>query len=168
MPTQVSLQIPWELAGQTQPSIVATVDGITSNIQSVPLAPFAPGIFSVNVSGSGQGAILNSSAQLAAAGSPAARGSYVSIFCTGLGAVTNQPATGNTSPSDPLAYTVATPTVTIGGVTAVVNFSGLAPGFVGLYQVNAQVPMSVTPGNALPVIIKLGSITSNTVTLAAQ
>ena len=95
MPTQVDLQIPWELAGQTQTSIIATVNGVASNTQTVALAPFAPGIFSIDATGTGQGAVLIApTAQLAAPGTAAPRGGYVSIFCTGLGAVTNQPATG--------------------------------------------------------------------------
>ena len=168
-PSQVSLQIPWELAGQTQTAIVATVNGSLSNSQSVPLAMFAPGIFAMNLMGYGQGAVLiATTAQLAAAGTAAPRGGYISIFCTGLGPVTNQPGTGMAAPSDPLAFTTATPTVTIGGVPALVTFSGLAPGFVGLYQVNIQVPSGVNPGDAVTVIVSVGTATSNMVTIAVQ
>ncbi len=72
---------------------------------------------------------------------PAAAGTYLSIYCTGLGSVSNQPATGTAAPASPLAVTTTTPTVTIGGVAAQVSFSGLTPGTVGLYQVNVQVPV---------------------------
>jgi uncharacterized protein (TIGR03437 family) len=169
MPTQVNLQIPWESAGQTQTSIVTTVNGVVSNTQTVPLAPFAPGIFSMNATGAGQGAILISgTTQLAAPGSPISRGGYVSIFCTGLGAVTNQPATGAVAPLSPLSYTLTTPTVTIGGVVAVVSYSGLAPDFAGLYQVNAIVPLGISSGNTIPVVISNGNIASNIVTIAVQ
>jgi uncharacterized protein (TIGR03437 family) len=168
-PTQANLQIPWELAGQTQTSIIATVNGVTSNTQTVALAPFAPGIFSMDATGAGQGAVLiASTAQLAAPGTAASRGGYVSIFCTGLGAVTNQPATGVAAPGAPYSLTNTMPAVTIGGVVAALNYSGLAPGFVGLYQVNAKVPMSVSPGNAVAVIMSVGTSVSNTVTIAVQ
>ena len=167
--SQANLQIPWEVTGQTQTSIVTTVDGVVSNTQIAPLAPFAPGLFSMNGTGAGQGAILIApTAQLAAPGSPVSRGGYVSIFCTGLGAVTNQPATGAAAPLSPLSYTLTTPTVTIGGVVAVVSYSGLAPDFAGLYQVNAIVPLGVAPGNTVPVVISLGNVASNTVTIAVQ
>ena len=83
----------------------------------------------------------------------------------GLGAVTNQPADGAASPSSPLARTSATPQVTIGGVPATVTFSGLAPDFVGEYQVNALVPATVAAGNAVPVAITIGGAASNTVTI---
>lgn len=169
MPTQVNLQIPWELAGQTQTTITATVNGTASNTMAVAMAAFAPGIFSTGMTGAGQGAILNgNTAQLAAVGSPAARGAYVSIFCTGLGAVTNQPVSGAAAVAASPSLTTTTPTVMIGGLVATLNYSGLAPGFVGLYQVNAQVPMTVTPGNAVAVFITVGNIVSNTVTIAVQ
>ena len=56
--------------------------------------------------------------------------------------------------------------MTIGGISETASFSGLAPGFVGLYQVNAQVPAGVTAGSAVPVSISIGGATSNTVTIA--
>jgi uncharacterized protein (TIGR03437 family) len=61
-----------------------------------------------------------------------------------------------------------TPTVTIGGVVAVVSYSGLAPDFAGLYQVNAIVPLGISPGNTVPVVISNGNVASNTVTIAVQ
>jgi hypothetical protein len=58
--------------------------------------------------------------------------------------------------------------VTIGGAPAAVQFSGLAPGFVGLYQVNAQVPPWAATGPAVPVVISIGAVASNTVTMAVE
>jgi len=169
MPGQVNLQIPWEMTGQTQASVVATVNGSASVGEMVPIVPFAPGIFTMNATGAGQGAVLIApTAQLAAVGTPVSRGAYISIFCTGLGAVTNQPATGVAAGSSPLSTTLTMPTVTIGGIGAVVSYSGLAPSFAGLYQVNAVVPLGVAPGNAIPVVISAGSVSSNTVTIAVQ
>jgi len=68
----------------------------------------------------------------------------------------------------PLVLTVAQPTVTIGGKAARVQFSGLAPGFVGLWQINAEVPQDVTLGSAVPLQISAGGVSSNTVTIAVQ
>ncbi len=48
------------------------------------------------------------------------------------------------------------------------TFSGLAPGFVGLYQVNVEVPASVTPGGAVPVVLTIKGAPSNTVTIAVE
>jgi uncharacterized protein (TIGR03437 family) len=165
---QVNLQVPWELAGQSQTTLTATLNGQVSAVQAVGLAPFAPAIFSTNAEGSGQGAILDTSYLLVDSSNPATAGSsVVLIYCTGLGAVTNKPVTGSAGPSSPLAWST-TPTVMIGGAPADVSFSGLAPGYVGLYQVNAQVPAGSAVGPAVPVMISIGGVESNTVTIAVQ
>jgi uncharacterized protein (TIGR03437 family) len=166
--TQANAQIPWELAGQAQTTIVASVNGQTSTPEAVSLATYAPGIFTVNGEGTGPGAILDSNYQLVSATNPTTAGAIIQIYCTGLGPVTNQPATGAPSPLNPLASTPTWPTVAIGGVSATVQFSGLTPGDVGLYQVNAQVPAGSPKGNAVPLAISIGGATSNTVTIAVQ
>jgi uncharacterized protein (TIGR03437 family) len=167
---QVNFQVPWELAGQSQTTLAASLSGQTSTAQTVSLAPFAPAIFSTNAQGAGQGAILNSSYVLVDSSSPATAGStYVLIFCTGLGAVTNQPATGSPALTSPLSWTTTTPTVTIGGAPAAgLQYYGLAPGYAGLYQVNALVPAASTKGNAVPVTMSIGGATSNSVTIAVK
>ena len=69
--------------------------------------------------------------------------------------------------AEPLARTLSTPLVNIGGIPAQVSFSGLAPGFVGLYQVNVQVPMGV-PSGVQEVEIIINGVPGNTVTIAVQ
>lgn len=166
---QVNFQVPWELAVQSQSPLSATVNGQTSASQNVNIAPFAPGIFSMNAQGTGQAAILDSSYRLVDSSNPATAGSTViQIYCTGLGAVTNQPASGSAALSNPLSSTTTTPTVMIGGAQASVVFSGLAPGTVGEYQVNALVPAGSSRGGAVPVVIAIEGATSNTVTIAVQ
>ena len=166
---QVNLQVPWEMTGQSQAAVTAALNSQIGGAQAVGLAPYAPGIFSMNAQGTGQGAILDASYRLVDSSNPATPGSAVAlIYCTGLGAVTNQPASGQPSPGSSLASTKATPTVTIGGAVAQVLFSGLAPGFVGEYQVNALVPAEAVSGDAVPVTISIGGVTSNTVTIAVQ
>jgi len=168
---QVNFQVPWELTGQSQASLAATLSGQTGTGQIVNIAPVAPAIFSQNSAGTGQGSILSSSYVLVDASHPAIAGvTYILIYCTGLGAVSNQPADGLPAPSSgiPLSETTVTPTVTIGGVPVVPIFSGLAPGWPGLYQVNALVPASSTTGDAVPVTISMFGVTSNTVTIAVQ
>jgi uncharacterized protein (TIGR03437 family) len=58
--------------------------------------------------------------------------------------------------------------LTIGGVQANVLFSGLAPNFTGLYQVNAVVPDGVVPGDALPVVLSAAGVSSPPVTMAVR
>jgi uncharacterized protein (TIGR03437 family) len=125
---QVNIQVPWELTGQTEALLTAGIGGLVSAGQNVNLAPFAPGIFAMNGQGYGQGAILDASYRLVDAKNPTTPGAVVQIYCTGLGAVTNQPATGAAAPNDQLATTITVPRVTIGNAPAKVQFSGLAPG----------------------------------------
>ena len=82
------------------------------------------------------------------AANPVKRGQVVQLYMNGLGPVTGGPASGEFASSTVLTPTIATPTVTIGGAQAQVLFSGLAPGFPGLYQVNAIVPTSISAGTA--------------------
>jgi uncharacterized protein (TIGR03437 family) len=174
--TQFNFQVPWQVLGQSQVTVAVNSRGLLSATQTVRLDPAAPGIFTVSSSGSGQGVvqIANSSVFAAPAGSiagvqtrPAARGDFLTIYCTGLGDVDNRPANGAAAPSNPLATAKVTPTVTIGGVAATVTFAGLTPGFVGLYQVNVQVPQSAPSGNAVELVVRSGE-DSNTVTIAVQ
>ena len=167
-PGQVNAQVPWELAGQPQTTITASINGQTSAPQTVNLATYAPGIFAANAEGTGPGAILDSNFQLVSATNPTTAGAIIQIYCTGSGPVTNQPATGAPSPLNPLASTTTWPAVTIGGAPAAAQFSGLTPGDVGLYQVNAYVPPASSRGATVPVVIAIGGATSNTVTIAVQ
>ncbi len=166
---QVNFQVPWELAGQSQSSLTATVNGQTTAGETISVAPFAPGIFSMNSQGTGQGAILDTSYRLVDSSNPAiAGGSAIQIYCTGLGPVTNQPASGWPALSEPLSVATTSPRVTIGGVQATVLFSGLAPGSVGEYQVNVSVPTAAPKGVAVPVVIAIGGATYNMVTIAVR
>ena len=81
--------------------------------------------------------------------------------------MTNQPVSGDAAPSSPLAETKSRPVVTIGGQPAAVSFSGLAPTFPGLYQINVTVPSNVTPGNAA-VTVAIAGKTSPAGTLPVQ
>ena len=99
---------------------------------------------------------------------PAHAGDYLLIFATGLGAVSNTPQTGATAVASPLSSLIGNAAVTIGGVPAPVGFAGLAPGFVGLYQVNVQVPQGVAAGDAVPVMLSTGATVSNVVTISVR
>jgi len=167
-PSMADLQIPWELVGSNQASVVATAGTQTSAPQIVNLAPFSPGIFSMNAQGTGQGAILDSQYRLVDSSNPASVEDIIQIYCTGLGPVSNQPPSGSPAPTSPLAETTNVPTVMIGGSPAQVWFSGLTPGSVGLYQINVKIPTGIATGPSVPVSVLIGAGTSNTVTVGVQ
>ena len=166
---QVNVQIPWELRGHSQVTLTVTVNGQTSAPQTVDLVAYAPTIFTTNAQGTGQGAILDPLGHLVDSSNPATAGSSsIVIYCTGLGAVTNQPPSGSAATSAPLSATVIAPTVSIGGKPARVLFAGAVPGLVGEYQVNVLTPAGSATGNAVPVTVSMGGFTSNAATIAVQ
>jgi uncharacterized protein (TIGR03437 family) len=170
-PGQQNVQIPWELEGAEGATITAILGEEHSIPVEVEIVPYNPGLFSTNSQGFGQGSIqiVGAGGILAAPVSPfSVARPAVTIWATGLGPVTNTPPTGAAAPTDPLAHTTTLPEVTIGGVSAEVIFSGLAPPFVGLYQVNAKVPEKAPSGLAVDVVLTIGGIQSNVVTMAVQ
>jgi len=179
-PNQINFQIPWELFGQTQATISVVANGVASGSSTFNLAAYSPGLFSTNQQGYGQAAILiASTGEMAApvnsiigrAARPARRGEFITIYGTGLGPVSNQPASGSPATSGLLSTTTSTPSVSIGGVPVPITegfFSGLAPSFVGLYQINVRVPESAPAGNAVAVTVTIGGVTSNVVGIAVD
>ena len=173
--TQVNALVPWELNPNTTQSLQVVRRGSTAATPlNVSVADRSPGIYTATQDGQGQGAIViaGTGTLVAPTGSgsrPASRGEYIEIYATGLGPVTNTPANGAPAPSrEPLARTTLQPVITIGGVTAQPIFSGLAPGFVGLYQVNVQVPANAPVGNQINVSLAIGNAVSNTVSIAIR
>lgn len=171
---QVNALIPYGLAPNTIHSLYVVRDNTISVPIPLPVATAQPGIFTVDQSGTGQGVIVNGVTNvLADSNAPVTAGDVVTIYCTGLGEVANEPMNGMPAPSSPLATTLVNPAVTIGNLSAVVMFSGLTPEAIGLYQVNAQVPAGVSSGDAVPVVISVtdassNTASSNTVTIAVQ
>lgn len=164
---QVNFQVPWGV--YIGLPISAMLNSQLGPDQAIGIAEVAPGIFSTNGQGTGQGAILDAAYVLVDAANPATAGaSIVQIYCTGLGPVTHQPADGAAALSNPLSTALYPPTVSIGGATATVLFSGLTPGAVGLDQVNALVPAGSSKGAAVPVVISIYGAASNIVTMAVQ
>jgi uncharacterized protein (TIGR03437 family) len=162
-PTQINAQVPWEL---TAPSLVPVTVSNGSSISQVTIALEAvgPGVFTRDSSGQGPGAIHHTSSPLpVSAELPAVPGEFVQIYGTGLGRVSPLPASGQAVLPPLLAVTQVPVTVTMNGVAAQVSFAGLAPGFVGLYQVNARVP-EISVGGAA-VVLTVNGVSSSPVTM---
>ncbi|MBM3812277.1 MAG: hypothetical protein FJW20_11670 [Acidimicrobiia bacterium] len=160
---QINLQIPFAVEAGPHDLSVSNA-GSESRVIRVNVAAVAPAIFSLSQGGSGQGAVLVAG-QLAGPGGRAARaGEVIEIYCTGLGAVDSPPRAGEAATG--IVRTVQRPEVTIGGVRAEVVFAGLAPGLVGVYQVNVRVPANAPAGTAAAVVVETGAARSNTVTIA--
>jgi uncharacterized protein (TIGR03437 family) len=135
-------------------TVVVINGGVRSNAIRVPIAATSPGIFSLAQSGFGPGAVLNSNFTVVGPANPARRGDTILIYLTGLGAVNPSVADGAAASSTTLSNTLAPVNVFIGGVPAQVTFKGLAPGFAGLYQVNAVVPAAAPGGANVPLAVE--------------
>jgi uncharacterized protein (TIGR03437 family) len=146
-PGQVNVQIPWEVQGLTSVSMKVSFGELQTSVVNLPLAAAAPAYFEyTEASGQRTAAALDGDFRVLSADNPARRGAAVQFYLNGLGAVDNRPASGEISPSQPLATTRVVPVVTVAGRPAQVIFSGLAPGIVGLYQVNVIVPGDAPTG----------------------
>jgi adhesin/invasin len=122
--------------------------------------------------GSGQGIVVgvkpDSTQYLNGPANPSPAGDALVIYCAGLGSVDQPVTAGSVSPASPLADTKNVVTVTIEGKAANVFYSGLAPGFAGLYQVNVIVPTGLTPSSNAPLVITVSGQSSPVTTVAVQ
>ncbi len=165
-PTQLNVQVPWDLSGSTV-RVEVVNNGVVSPSVTMPLGAAAPGIFVVRVGSRSVAAVLhNSTGTLVTPEDPAMPGEILQVFATGLGAVTPPVTSGTAALGDPLSASVVAPKVRVGGVESTVLFSGLAPGFVGLYQINIQLANETPFGQALPILLTVGEIRSNQPALA--
>jgi len=169
--SQVSVLVPYELAGATSTNVRVSyaVNGTESEPMQLTVTNAAPGIFTQN--SSGQGAIINQDGSINSAANGAAPGSVVSIFATGEGQTSPAGVDGAINGSMlPLPAPLLPVSVEIGGLPAVVDYAGGAPLEVaGLLQVNVTIPAGVATGVSVPVVIKVGTATSQTgVTIAIK
>jgi uncharacterized protein (TIGR03437 family) len=148
-PSQVNVQVPYDINVNTSQQIYVRKGITASQPISVDVAPAQPAIFAVVPQQSSAG------------------GSIV-LYASGLGAVDPALTAGVAAGSGVLSYTVSLVQVTVGDKPATVLFAGLAPGFVGLYQVNVIVPDGVGVGSDMPVAISVGGQTSPPAVLAVQ
>jgi uncharacterized protein (TIGR03437 family) len=154
--TRINFLLPAETLEGDGKLYVSNVAGNSAPV-TVRVSTVAPGVFFD--AATGYGAILISGTANTTFTQPAQGGNYLEIYCTGLGPVVAHP--------NGLFYTVLTPQVTIGDYAAPVQYSGLAPGYPGLYQVNVLVTPFVRPGE-LELLLTIGGSTANGVKVRVQ
>jgi uncharacterized protein (TIGR03437 family) len=143
---QINFQVPFEAPPGGEFDLEVSQNGVAAMVTGVKVSTTAPGLFAVD---GVYGAIQHSADySLVTPSSPAVPGEVVIVYSTGLGSVTPPVKSGQPAPFGPLSMTDATPAVTIGGWNAELLFSGLTPGFVGLYQLNVRVPATAPGGDA--------------------
>ncbi len=152
-PTQISVVVPYITPSDSAVQIYVVNNGTNSNIVSEFTGVTSAGVFTEPVGGIGSAAALHPDNSVITESSPAQIGETVAVYLTGMGLVTPRVADGTAAPSNPLSYTTANPLVylldTAGHyLQAPVTFSGLAPGFAGLYQVDFTIPSGLVSGDA--------------------
>ncbi len=152
---QVNGVVPADLGPGTYDLQVQSPFGLVT--QSVNIAANAPAIFLM--SSATQGAVVNQDGSLNSDLNPAVRGQVVTIYATGLGAVTQQ---GN--------FMVVTAPISgvVAGEELTPMFAGLTAGVIGVYQVNLPIPGGTPPGLDLPLLLRQGGVDSNTVSFSVQ
>jgi uncharacterized protein (TIGR03437 family) len=155
----VNVQIPWEFQGLNSVEMKVCLGDVQTALYTVPLADYSPAYFEFTDPGNGRlmVAALDEGYKLVYSANPVQRGKVLQLYVNGLGPTSNQPPSGEPAPAQPLATTRAAPSVSIGGQPATVLFSGLAPGYVGLYQVNVSVPAGIASG-VQPVTLSINGV----------
>jgi uncharacterized protein (TIGR03437 family) len=161
---QINAQLPNQLEAEQQYELLVDVNGLYSNPVTINTAAVQPGLASLS-----DGTVIaqDSSYNLITADNPAHAGEVIILYLTGMGATNPPVPTGATSPSSPPAQVAVAPQVSIGGTNAQVQFAGLTPGSVGLYQINVKIPAGAGTGN-VPLVVMQGGVASNTVTVPVK
>jgi uncharacterized protein (TIGR03437 family) len=152
--TQINFQIPYETAAGVASLSVKTGSQQSNTVQFV-VAAYSPGIFEY---GAGHGVIQNQDYSVNSPTNPAASGSSIVVYLTGIGATSSTVSDGAVAPSSPLAMFTGTAKATIGETDAPVAFIGLTPESVGLAQANIQVP--TLPTGDYPLFLSLNGYQS--------
>ena len=143
---QINFQLPVEAAAWTYADVVVVNNGVISDPEGIAILPGVPAVFTLNQQGIGAAAALHADFTLVSSAGPARAGETILIYATGLGAVRPPAITGQAPGA--LSNVAGNVEVRIGSRAAVVSFAGLAPGFVGLYQLNVVVPAGLPGGDA--------------------
>lgn len=142
---RLDVQAPFSLPpGDAQ--IQATFNGASTTIATVKVVDVSPGIYTFLPGGTGRITAVNQDGASNSEVTPAAKGSVITVYASGLGTVTPAVTEGTVPPATPVSNTTSPVTAVLGGLVAPVQFAGLAPGFPGLYQLNIQIPADAPSG----------------------
>jgi uncharacterized protein (TIGR03437 family) len=158
-PSQINAQMPFQAIGNVT-LIVHTPGGVSDNF-NMTVQPNAPAVFLSGQAGPATNlpTVVKPNGLLVTDSNPLHRGETVVIYLTGLGQTSPVVSDGMPAPVDPLALALTPPTVDLGGVTLPVIYAGLAPGQVGVYQINATVPTNAPEGLGVLLTITQGGST---------
>jgi uncharacterized protein (TIGR03437 family) len=164
---QINAQVPYQMAGQASAQLQVVYQGVTLAVMQVSIAAANPALFTLNY-GTGNAVVVNQDGSINSNQHPAPRGSIVVLYATGEGQTSPAGVTGQAAAA-PFPVPVLSVSLTMAGIPANILFAGEAPGFVGLLQINAQVPSGFVPTGDLPVVLTVGPYQSPAgVTIAVE
>jgi uncharacterized protein (TIGR03437 family) len=167
--SKIAAIVPFGVGAGGSTQVQVEYNGQLSNSLTVPVTNTMPGLYSADSSGFGPGAITYPDGSPNSAPNPAAAGSVVTLWASGLGALIPQPADGVLVTAQPLPVLQYPVSVTIGAQPAQILYQGPAPMAVaGLYQINCVVPGGVSPGAAAVGITSDGRHSQPNLTVAIQ
>ncbi|HXA52973.1 MAG TPA: hypothetical protein VNV86_21800, partial [Candidatus Acidoferrum sp.] len=158
---QINGQLPFNVDGNASMTL-RTPGGISDNF-NFSILPAAPSIFRTGSAGSDNGLATITRAdngEFITPTNPVHPGDTITIWATGLGRTSPPIDSGAPAPSDPLPAAVIPTDVTLGGTALGIDYAGLVPGSVGLYQINATVPRTVPLGLEIPLVVKQGGVST--------
>lgn len=160
-PSQINAQIPFQVSGSA--SLTLHTPGGVSDSFLFTVQQTAPAVFHSSYSGQDVAAVVRySNNSPVTVSNPVHLDDRLVIYLTGMGLTSPGVDSGAAAPVDPLAFTIAPPSVTLGGVDLPVAYSGLTPGQVGVYQVNVIVPFRNLPtGWEVPLVINAGGASTS-------
>lgn len=166
--TQIGAIVPYSVPG-TSAQVVVSYQGRSSVPVTVPIAASASGLFTIDATGNGQAAATNQDGSRNSAANPARLGSVLSLYATGEGQTFPAGIDGKPA-SQPFPQPLLPVTVAIGGQAGAVLYAGGALGLLpGVMQINVRIPNGIQPGNTVPVVLQVGSVSGEAgVTIAVS
>lgn len=146
--TQINAQIPFDTPSRSTLTLSTRNGAITAPVTT---QPAAPALFA---------AAIHQDGRLVTASAPAATDEWISLYATGLGRLTAEIPAGKPAPASPLYETAAQVRVEIGTRLAEASQAVLAPGFFGLYQVNARIPRGLPAGPHNVQLLMTGAVSN--------
>jgi uncharacterized protein (TIGR03437 family) len=143
---QIAAIVPYSITGSVA-AIQVINQGVPSNTVTELIASTTPGMFSLGANGLGYAAVEHGDGSVVTVAKPATIGETVAAFMTGLGPVSPAVIEGSAGPVSPLSQTTLALSAYVNGVSAKIEYAGLAPYLAGLYQVNFDVPTGAVQGD---------------------
>ncbi len=166
---QIGAVVPFGVADRDSVQVQVEVDNVRSFPSEISVVPARPGVFSLDMSGGGPGAVLNEDGSINSPANPASKGSIVTIYSTGGGQTAPASADGQVIGPPPRRLMLPVEAF-VGGLPAEVTYAGGAPGLVsGTVQINVRVPANVLSSDAVPVLLNIDGVnTQPGITMAVR